>query len=208
MDDVKLGKLVTLIGAGVTLIFSFLPWVSFNGFGSRSAWGSGLFPMATWAPICAAVVGFCVAAEQFKFVNIPKKIWEFTLDQVVLILSIFCLVITLSYLAMDKGGAGMGFGLILSFLGTCAMVGGFFMDKLNVGVASGSTPFQQPGFPGAPGQTGGPTPPAPQGYAPPPAASQAPPAPQDYAPPAAPQAPPASSSPWEQPPASPEPGAF
>lgn len=157
MNELKIGKLVTLGGAGITFLFSFLPWVSYSGYGaslSRSAWSSGLFPMATWAPICALVVGFLAAVEQFKFLNLPAKIWEFTVAQIIVILSVFSLIITLSYLMLDKGGAGMGFGLILCFLGSVAMLGGFVMDKLNIGTSATGATFQPPvGFP-PPDQTG------------------------------------------------------
>ncbi len=208
MNDASPGKLTTLIGAAVVLLFSFFPWFSASGFGSRftrNAWESGMFPMATWAPILAVVVGFIVAAQAFKFLELPAKVWEFTLDQIVLILSIFSVLITLSYLITDKGGASIGFGLLLAFLGTIAMVAGFFMDRAGVGVNpnAGQAGAEQPGFPGQqpgavppqqaqtpPTQQGQPAPPQPgqapspqQGQPAPPQPGQAPP-PQNPAPPA------------------------
>lgn len=137
MNDVSPGKLTIIIGAIVTFLFSFLPWATVSGYGSgisANAWGSGMFPMATWAPVLALVVGFIAAAQAFEFVELPAKIWEFTLDQIIFILSAFSLVITLSYLVVDKGGASNGFGLFLSFLGTVAMIAGFFLDRAGVGV--------------------------------------------------------------------------
>lgn len=220
MNELKIGKLVTLIGAGVVFIFSFLPWMSIGGYASRSAWGSGFFPMASWAPLLALVVGFLVAADMFKFINLPDKYWEFSLDHVVILGSGFAFVVTLSYLIMDKGGASIGVGLILCFLGTLAMVGGFVMDKLGVGLdpnaTNGNLPFEQPGFPSptppgaspAPGQAAGyPTPgaqPAPP-QAMPPQAEPYPPAqtPPAQAPPVAPPTP--SPAP---PPQQPEAGSF
>ncbi|HET8929361.1 MAG TPA: hypothetical protein VFN21_01765 [Acidimicrobiales bacterium] len=197
MNDVSPGKLTLLIGAAVTFVFSWFPWYSISGFGSsfsRNAWQSGTFPMATWAPLLALVVGFVVAAQAFKFLELPEKLWEFTLDQVVLILSIFALLVTLSYLIVDKGGASIGFGLIVCFLGTVAMVAGFFMDRAGVGVnpnaVDANASFQQPGFP-PPGQQPG----APQSGQHPP--TQAPPA----------QAPPAQQPPTQQPPQA-DPGSF
>lgn len=209
MNDVRLGKLILMIGAAVTFIFSFLPWMSYSGFGSsvnRSAWGSGMFPMATWAPVFAIIVGFLVAVETFKFLKIPEKIWEFTLDQVVLVLSVFAFLVTLSYLITDKGGASIGFGLILCFLGTIAMVGGYFMDKLGIGGSIGESlnstnANQQSGFP-PPGTTGFPAP----GQAAPPAPGQAaPPAPGQApaSPPPGAQAPQSNPSPPQQ-----QPGTF
>lgn len=191
MNDVSPGKLTMLIGAAVTFLFSFFPWFSISGFGSRfsrSAWQSGMFPMATWVPVFALLVGFVVAVQAFKFLELPEKLWEFTLDQVVLVLSIFATLLTVSYLITDKGGASIGFGLILCFLGTIAMVAGFFLDRAGVGVnpnAANGAPFQQPGFPPVdqPNQ-------APYGAAPAPPTV-----------PGAPQAPMPQSAPQPEPPA-------
>ncbi len=212
MNDVSPGKLTLLIGAAVTFVFSWFPWYSISGFGSdfsRNAWQSGTFPMATWAPVLAIVVGFVVAGQAFRFVDLPERIWEFTLDQVVLILSVFALLVTISYLIVDKGGASIGFGLILCFLGTIAMVAGFFMDTAGVGVnpnaANANPGFQQSGRqPGAP--QGGQYPPAqtPPAQTPP---AQTPPAqtPPAQTPPApAPPTPP----PGQEPPGQPGPGTF
>ncbi len=136
MNDVSPGKLVLIIGAGVTFVFSFLPWFSFNDHftSSQNAWGSGLFPMASWAPVLALVAGFLVAAEAFEFVNLPEKIASFTLDQVVLVCSAVACLITISYIIVDKSPAGIGPGLWLCFLGTIALLSGYFMDKTGVGV--------------------------------------------------------------------------
>ena len=166
MSDASPGKLTTIIGAFVVLLFSFLPWYSASFGYSVSAWGDGLFPMASWAPIFAIVVGFVVAARTFKFVNLPEKVWEFTMDQVVLVLSIFTLLITLSYLITSHPGS-VGFGLILCLLGAIAMVAGFFMDRAGVGVNPNA---------GAPGYNApmGSTPPGGQGFPPPTAQPQAP----------------------------------
>ena len=179
MSDASPGKLTQIIGAFVVLLFSFLPWYSYSsiygsGSASTSAWGSGLFPMASWAPIFAIVVGFVVAARTFKFVNLPEKVWEFTTDQLVLVLSVFSLLITLSYLITSHGGS-VGFGLILCLLGAIAMVAGFFMDKAGVGVNPNA---------GAPGYNAplSDTPQAPQGF-PPAGQPQAPQAPQAPQPP-------------------------
>ncbi len=200
MNDVSPGKLTVLIGAAVTFIFSFLPWYSVSGFGSkftRSAWGSGLFPMATWAPLFALVVGFVVAAQAFKFLELPEKVWEFALDQIVLILSVFSLLVALSYLIVDKGGASIGFGLILCLLGSIAMVAGFFMDKAGVGVnpnaTEGNAGIAAPGFPPPGAQPG-----APQPGQYPPTQQPGAPAPPTQAPPT--QAPPAQAPPAQQPP--------
>lgn len=171
MSDASPGKLTQIIGAFVVLLFSFLPWYSASFGYSVNAWSKGLLPMATWAPLFAIAVGFIVAARAFKFVNLPEKVWEFTMDQVVLVLSVFSLLITFSYLVASHGGS-IGFGLILCLLGAIAMVAGFFMDKAGVGVnpnasapgynaPMGGVPQGQQGFPPA-GQPQAPQQPFPQ----------------------------------------------
>ena len=190
MNDVSPGKITLMAGAAVTFIFSFLPWYSAKGFGfkfSANAWQSGMLPIATWAPVLAIVAGFAVAAKAFKFLELPEKIWEFTVDQLVLIFSVFTLIITVSYLIMDHGGASIGFGLILCLIGSVAMVAGFFMDKAGIGVNPNATPGGDPAQAGFP-QTGQ-APPAPGGFQPPPQQTQ--PAPPQQ-PPAQPQQDPGS----------------
>lgn len=190
MNDVSPGKLTLMIGALVTLAFSFLPWFSISVFGtsvSRSAWSSGMLPMATLAPILAFLAGGAVAVETFKLFALPEKIWEFTVDQMVIIFSAFTFLITLCYLVMDKGGADVGVGLILSFIGSAAMIAGYFMDRAGVGVnPNANAGGQNFGFP-PPGQPNQP----PAGQAPP---FQQPPT---QAPPA--QAPPTQPPPMPQP---------
>ena len=212
MPDASPGKLTQIIGAFVVLLFSFLPWYTAPFGYSVSAWDKGLFPMASWAPLFAIAVGFVVAARTFKFVNIPEKVWEFTIDQVVLVLSLFTLLITLSYLITSHGGS-IGFGLILCLLGAIAMVAGFFMDRAGVGVNPNA------GAPGYHAPMGG-NPPGSQGFPPPTAQPQAP-APQQPAPQAPPQQQPYPEAPQQtqipgqpqvpqQPPAGdpPQPGSF
>jgi len=208
MNDLNIGKLVTVIGAGVVFVFSFLPWISVSGYYSRSAWGSGLFPMATWAPILALAVGFLVAADLFGFINLPEKYWEFSFDQVVLIGSVFAFIVTISYLIMDRGGAGIGVGLILCFLGTLGMVGGFVMDKLAIGLnpnaTNGNAPFEQPGFPQQAPSPGQPAPGQTPGY-PSPGQQHEPPQAGPYPPTQPPAAEgPGTSSPPFQPPTPPQ----
>ncbi len=203
MNDVSPGKLTVLIGAAVTFIFSFLPWYSVSGFGSkfsRSAWQSGFFPVATWVPVFALIIGFIAAVQAFKFLELPEKLWEFTLDQIVVVLSIMTVLLTLGYLIMDQGGASIGFGLILCLLGSIAMVAGFFMDRAGVGVNPNATTGGVPGQPGQPGfeQPGQ----APGGHQAPPA--QQPMPPQQAMPP---QQPPTQQPPAPQPPPQ-DPGSF
>lgn len=206
MNDVSPGKLTTIIGAAVVFLFSFLPWVTYSrnfmGAGtsySHSAWSSGLLPMATWAPIFALFAGAIVTIQAFKLADLPEKVLDFTLDQIVLTLSGFTLLVAFSYLIVDKQGGSVGFGLIFCLFGAIAMVAGYFMDQAGVGENPNAG---QPGY-----QAGSGAPPPPSGTAGAPQPPQADPAPQAPAP--QPQAPapqpPAQPAPAPQPPAQPAP---
>ena len=112
---------------------------------------------------------------------------DFTVDQLVLVLGAFNVVVTISLIIGATHGSSAGFGLIVCFLGSAAIVVGWFLDRQGVGTktaeAAGDAP--QPGVA-----------PPPQGYAPPPQQpAQQPPVQQ--APPAGypPQQPPPASSP-------------
>ena len=198
MNDATPGKLITIGGAAVAFLFSFLPWYKAYGY-HVSAWGSGLFPMASWSAIFALLVGFAVAVRAFKFLVLPERIWEFTLDQLVVVFSIFSLLITLSYLIVDHPGS-ISFGLFLCLLGAIAMVAGIFVDRAGIGVnpnaTTGFVAGQQPGFtpPTAPAPQPGPAPYGQPPVAQPPASGQ-PPAAQ---PPASGQ-PPVAQPPMGQP---------
>ena len=52
------GEILVMAGAGVALIFSFLPFYKveiLNTSDSTTAWGAGLFPVATLIPIFAVI---------------------------------------------------------------------------------------------------------------------------------------------------------
>ena len=197
MNDVSPGKLTIIIGGLVVFLFSFFPWISAGGF-SRSAWSSGMLPVATWAPLCALAATVLIALPAFAGMKLPEKVLDFTIDQLVLILAAFSFLIVFGYAVTDKGGASVGFGVVFGLLGAIAQLVGIYMDRAGVGTHPGSAtsgynaPLIDPAYPQ---QVQG-FPPAAQPQAP----QQQPQAPQ----PQAPQQQPASPPPAQAPPAQPD----
>ena len=109
------GEIVVMAGAGLALIFSFLPFYKIeilNVSDSTTAWGSGLFPVATLIPIFAVVAGVLVALVRFGNVQYPPGgFLGFTWHTLLLALTFFAAVLAVAYLIVDKGpGGGLGFG--------------------------------------------------------------------------------------------------
>jgi hypothetical protein len=200
MNHVSPGKLTIVIGGAFVFLFSFLSWYSYGGT-SASGWSSdtlpGLFPLGFFVGIFGLAAALGVGLAAFTQVKLPEKVLDFTVDQLVLVLGAFNVVVTISLIIGATHGSSAGFGLIVCFLGSAAIVVGWFLDRQGVGAkpaeAAGDAP--QPGV--AP----------PQGYAPPPQqppVQQAPPAgyPPQQPPPAqqpvAPQGPPPGYPPQQQ----------
>ena len=209
MNHVSPGKIAIIAGGAVTFLFSFLSWwtVSYNNHGN-SAWSDGLFGPATWAPLFGLVAALLVALPAFANVKLPDDVLGFTIDQLVLVAGVFATLITLGFMIGTPNGFDVGIGLIFCFLGSAAIVVGWFLDRQGVGAtpADAAAGAPQPGVA-----------PPPQGYAPAPRSRcssrprrQAPPAgyPPQQPPPAQqpvpPQGPPPGYPPQQQ--QAPEPG--
>jgi hypothetical protein len=117
---------ITIMAAGaVMLIASFLNFVSFGSIG-RSAWGGGLFPIATLMVIYGVIMAAHIALTTFAKVNLPDRVAGFTWEQVHLVLGVFTLVMAIGWLATDLGlHKAIGFWLI--FLSSIALAVGAVM---------------------------------------------------------------------------------
>lgn len=116
------GEILVMAGAGVALIFSFLPFykVEFGNFSDNTtAWGSGLFPVATLIPIFAAVAGVLVALVQFGNVRYPPGgILGFSWNSLLLALTFFAAVLALAFLIANRPAAtSLGFGFWFVLIG-------------------------------------------------------------------------------------------
>ena len=127
------GEILIMAGAGVALIFSFLPFykVEFGNFSDNtSAWGSGLFPVATLIPIFAAVAGGLVALVRFANVQYPPGgLLGFGWNSLLLALTFFAMVLAVAFLIANKPAAtSLGFGFWLVLIGAVgSLVGAVVM---------------------------------------------------------------------------------
>jgi hypothetical protein len=129
--NLKLTPGELLIGAGaiVTFVFSFFhfyttPSVSIRGFtvggGGVSAWGSGLVPTVTLIVLFTVIMGLQVILTKLANLDLGPGIAGFSWVQLHLALGFFAVIDSLAYLVVDKGGAGVGIGLIFMLIGSIA----------------------------------------------------------------------------------------
>jgi hypothetical protein len=111
----------TIMGAGaVMLIASFLDFAF-----KTSAWGRGLFPIATLMTIYGVLMGAQIAMVKFAGASMPDRIAGFTWEQIHLVLGFFATLMAVSWLITDDGSKSIGFWLI--FLGSIALLVGAVM---------------------------------------------------------------------------------
>ena len=65
--QMTVAQLIVVVSAAVTLLFSFFPFLGVGGFdeADTNAWGSGVFPLATYPAVIAAAIGVLVALAAF-----------------------------------------------------------------------------------------------------------------------------------------------
>jgi hypothetical protein len=112
---------ITIMAAGaVMLIASFLDFA-----GKTSAWGSGLFPVATLIALYGVLMAAQIALTKFANVNLPDRVAGFTWEQVHLVLAAFALLMSIGWII--SGINSKGIGLWLLFLASIALVAGAVM---------------------------------------------------------------------------------
>jgi hypothetical protein len=128
------GEILVMAGAGVALIFSFLPFYKIeilNTTDSTSAWGAGLFPVATLIPIFAVIAAVMVALVRFGGVRYPPGgFLGFRWNSLLLALTFFAAVLAVAFLIANKPAAtsfGFGFWFVLigavgSFVGAVLLM--------------------------------------------------------------------------------------
>jgi len=113
------GEWAMMTGAAVALLGSFLDF-DFE----QSAWGQGLFPVATLIAIYCVAVGVVVALRRFAGVDLPDRLAGFGWNQLFLALGVFAAVMSLFWLiAAEEAGPG----LFLSLAGSVAVAVGAFL---------------------------------------------------------------------------------
>ncbi|HTN78996.1 MAG TPA: hypothetical protein VMK16_04915 [Acidimicrobiales bacterium] len=149
---------IMMAGGLVCLLFSFFAFYKF-GSSSRSAWGSGLFPIATYVALFGLIVGGSAALRVFAGTKLPEPLVGFTWKEIRFALSIFAGLLMLGYLIVDKGGLDFGIGFWFMLLGAIALVVGAVMETIGFnpqpaagggGAAPGASPPAPPPPPSSP----------------------------------------------------------
>ncbi len=122
------GEIVILAGGAVALVGSFLPWYTFAG-DSASAWSRGLFPLATLVAILGTVMAAQILVDKLTGANLPRRVGDFTWEQIHLVAAVVAAVLVFCYLLLDRSGADLGFGFYLEMLAVAALVTGAVMIR-------------------------------------------------------------------------------
>jgi hypothetical protein len=96
-------EIVIMAAGGVMLIFSFLHFA-----GHTSAWGTGLFPIATLLPAYGVIMALQVALTKFAGVKLPESVLGFTWEQVHLVLGAMAGLMAIGWLLTDRGNKQVG----------------------------------------------------------------------------------------------------
>ncbi|HEX6311417.1 MAG TPA: hypothetical protein VF152_07290 [Acidimicrobiia bacterium] len=135
------GEIVVMAAGAVCLIFSFLPFFTIDiaGFSDDiSAWGEGLFPVATLIVLFTVVAGVLVALT--KFANMAfTGFLGFGMVQLLIALGFFASILALAYLILDKGEYDFGIGYFLLLIGALGSLVGAVL-VMNERKAAGTGP--------------------------------------------------------------------
>jgi hypothetical protein len=122
------GEIVIMAGAGVALLFSFFPFykLEVGDFSDNtSAWGSTLFPVATFIVLFAVAAGVLVALTTFANVHFPPAgFLGIARNPLLLVLTFFSALLAVGFLVLDKGAQDFGFGFWFVLIGSVATLVG------------------------------------------------------------------------------------
>ena len=114
------GEIVIMAAGAVMLVFSF-----FNFASDTSAWGSGIFPVATLLVLYGLVMAAQIALTRFSGANLPSDLLGFTWEQVHLALGVMAGLMALAFLSTDITNKQIG--LWIEVLGGLALAVGAVM---------------------------------------------------------------------------------
>jgi hypothetical protein len=140
-NKVTPGEIVIMAAGAVCLIFSFLPFFTIDvaGFDDDiSAWGEGLFPVATLIVLFTVIAGLLVVLTKFANMTIGG-ILGFTLVQLLIVCGFFATILALAYLILDKGQYDFGIGYFLLLIGAIGSLVGAVL-VMNERRAAGTGP--------------------------------------------------------------------
>ena len=96
-------ELTILIAGGVMLLASFL---HFDG--SASAWGSGVFPVATLLPIYGVIMAAEITVTDLAGVKLPGRVAGFTWEQIHLVLGLMAGLMAVAWVITDTNKKPIG----------------------------------------------------------------------------------------------------
>ena len=111
-------ELTIMIAAAAMLIGSFFSYYSHT----PSAWGTGLFPVATLPVLYGIVMGGQVALTRFAGSPLPDRVGGFTWEQLHFVLGILAVVLTVLLMATDN--PGLAAGAVIDFLAAIGLAVG------------------------------------------------------------------------------------
>jgi len=122
------GEIVIVAAGAVALVFSFFPWYRSGPF-HVSAWGRTLFPLATLVPLLGSLMMGQVLVDKLAGVRLPRRVGDFTWEQVHLVAAIGAVIIVVCYLLVDRAGISFGFGFYFELVAAIALVVGAVMIR-------------------------------------------------------------------------------
>jgi hypothetical protein len=142
-NKVTPGEIVIMAAGAVCLIFSFLPFfkIDIGGFSDDiSAWGEGLFPVATLIVVFTVIAAVLVALTKFANMTITGFL-GFGLVQILIVCGFFAAVLALAYLILDKGEYDFGIGYFLVLIGAIgSLVGAILVMNERKSAGTGPGP--------------------------------------------------------------------
>jgi hypothetical protein len=112
-------EILIMAAGAVMLVGSFFDFAS-----STSAWGSYWFPIVTLIPVYGVAMAGQIALDRFANVEMPDRVFDFTWEQLHLLLGVFAAVMAVAWLfAADH--KELGFWVLLT--GSVAAAVGAFM---------------------------------------------------------------------------------
>jgi hypothetical protein len=92
-----------MVAGALMIVFSFLHFA-----GNTSAWGTGLFPIATLLPVYGLVMALQIALTKFASVNLPGSVLGFTWEQLLLAVGAMAGLMAIGWLLTDYGNKQIG----------------------------------------------------------------------------------------------------
>lgn len=119
-------EIVIVVSGAVAVLFSFFAFYSYGGH-SVSAWGTGLFPVATLVPLFGLLMVAQILATRLGGAKLPDRLLDFTWEQLHFVLGVTAALLMVCYLIVNKGPYGYGLGFFFLFIAGFGLAVGAFL---------------------------------------------------------------------------------